>query len=163
MSWKVTIAWWQTTKSVPIFEDLEWLSSHNGSRILSSLALQGCKKILPQEQPNSSLQQQTKCCHFGEFCFEAYTTADGMPEGRQISLNCLCFPTTPYISAEEKFNLLPPSPFQLYLCSLDTRKAVRCHHRVSCKNGCIRTIFLWQVHFNSVVHFTKLNNGKRKV
>lgn len=76
------------------------------------------KKILPQEQPNSSLQQQTKCCHFGEFCFEAYTVADGMPEGKQIPLNCLCFPRTPYISAEEKLNLLSLSPFQLYLRSL---------------------------------------------
>lgn len=48
----------------------------------------------------------------------------GMPEGRQVSLNCLCFPNTPYISAEEKLNFVSPSPFKLCLGSLSTREAV---------------------------------------
>jgi len=72
------------------------------------------------------------------------------------------FPQNSLHFSRKKLNCLSPSPFQLYLCSLDTCEAVWCHHGVSCKNRCIRTIFPWQVHFNSVINFTKLNNGNRK-
>lgn len=61
-----------------------------------------------------------------------------------------------------------PTPFQLYLCSVDTQEAVWSHFRVSCKRRCTRTVILWQVHFNSsvainsVFSFTKLSNSSRR-
>lgn len=74
------------------------------------------QKTFPQEQPRSSVQQQTKCCHFGELCFEASTRADGTPEGRQISLNCLCFPRTPTFQREKNWNSFP-CPFSNCVCA----------------------------------------------
>lgn len=107
VSCQVTAAWWQATRVSPCLRSWDGCHQTMAWGFSPALPCKDVKKRLPEEQPGSSVQQQTKRCHFGELCFAAATRADGTPEGRQISLNCLRFPRTPTFQREKNWSSFP--------------------------------------------------------